>query len=226
MQCKNRFTKQCKTLGLAMILVMMAGPVLAAVSSYVGNSAGNVRHSFRTGEAIYLYVDAADANRIYATGFVSSETGLDFISNIRKEKVSDNLWRWELKSMPEGNVTVALAVMARGLTLDRFNFPVVDAAANLLALHDSVSADYDPECIKCHGTKLNEKSLQRSVPSFHAAMVPEIPGYQGGTDKDCQYCHKSVDLLQQSAGTLRRNVKVEACTSCHGPAGPAKQYYQ
>jgi len=34
---------------------------------------------------------------------------------------------------------------------------------------------------------------------------------------ECITCHKSVDLLQGSAASLRRQVAVELCATCHSP---------
>lgn len=97
---------------------------------------------------------------------------------------------------------------------------------NTYALHDSSSDQYRDDCLSCHSEVLTEESLDSSIPSAHTAMLAETPG--GDTQSKCVYCHTSVDLLQHSAGNIRRQVSVETCDLCHGPGGTADefQYYQ
>jgi mono/diheme cytochrome c family protein len=52
-----------------------------------------------------------------------------------------------------------------------------------------------------------------------------------GDDKQCRWCHRTVDLVQGSAGNLRMQVEATLCALCHGPlnggeTSAAKQFYQ
>ena len=96
---------------------------------------------------------------------------------------------------------------------------------NTVALHDSNSEQYRDDCLSCHSEILTEESLDPSIPTAHNAMLPETPGET--TQAKCVYCHTRTDILQHSAGNIRRNVAVATCDLCHGPSGPStKQYYQ
>ena len=96
---------------------------------------------------------------------------------------------------------------------------------NLYALHDSSSDQYRDDCLSCHSDILTEESLDGSVPTAHNAMLPNTPGET--TQSKCVYCHTTVDLMQRSAGNIRRQVSVTTCDLCHGPDGPStRQYYQ
>jgi cysteine-rich repeat protein len=95
---------------------------------------------------------------------------------------------------------------------------------NIIAMHDRSSPQYDKHCTECHGDVLTRKSLNTSIPTAHLSMLPYTPG-EWGDDKQCRWCHRSVDLAQGSAGNLRRNVDAVLCSLCHGPFGPAKQFY-
>ncbi len=68
-------------------------------------------------------------------------------------------------------------------------------------------------------------SLEPSIPNVHVAMFDFAPG-KPSDDKQCIWCHKTVDLVQGSAGNIRKQVKATLCAMCHGPSGPAKQFYQ
>jgi mono/diheme cytochrome c family protein len=46
-------------------------------------------------------------------------------------------------------------------------------------------------------------------------------------DKQCIWCHKTVDLVQGSADNMiRKQVDPTLCAVCHGPDGPGKPFYQ
>jgi hypothetical protein len=96
---------------------------------------------------------------------------------------------------------------------------------NLIAAHNSTSPQYDRRCTDCHGDIHTEESLNPSIPTAHVAMFSFAPG-EPGDDKQCVWCHRSVDLVQGSTGNLRRSVDARLCTLCHGPLGPAEQFYQ
>src|SRR3990172_3694149 len=45
------------------------------------------------------------------------------------------------------------------------------------------------------------------------------------TDKKCLYCHKGTDLVEYSAGNLRKNVNVSTCYYCHMKGSIGKEFY-
>jgi hypothetical protein len=101
----------------------------------------------------------------------------------------------------------------------------IDPRKNIIAIHDSSSDEYDKKCNQCHADIRNAQSLDTSIPNVHVAMFPFAPG-KPGDDKQCIWCHRTGDLVQGSAGNIRKQVKAMLCTMCHGPAGPGKQFYQ
>ena len=108
----------------------------------------------------------------------------------------------------------------------------IDPEKNFAAFHDSNSRQYKKNCTDCHEDVLIGESLNPDIPRAHLAML-EFAAGKVGDDKQCRWCHHhSVDLTQgtQSAatskGNLRKYVDTALCTMCHGPEGPAEQFYQ
>ena len=108
----------------------------------------------------------------------------------------------------------------------------IDPEKNFAAFHDSNSRQYKKNCTDCHEDVLIGESLNPNIPRAHLAML-EFAAGKVGDDKQCRWCHHhSVDLTQgtQSAatskGNLRKYVDTALCTMCHGPEGPAEQFYQ
>jgi hypothetical protein len=97
--------------------------------------------------------------------------------------------------------------------------PTPEPVTNIRALHDSQSAQYDANCLKCHADVLQEHSLDPGIAGAHPSMFPFVGG------PDCLFCHRSVDFDNQSAANVRRNVEVEICASCHGQGGLAAPFY-
>jgi hypothetical protein len=97
--------------------------------------------------------------------------------------------------------------------------PTPEPVTNIRALHDSQSAQYDANCLKCHADVLREHSLDPLIAGAHPSMFPFVGG------PDCLFCHRSVDFDNQSAANVRRNVEVEICASCHGQGGMAAPFY-
>ncbi len=97
---------------------------------------------------------------------------------------------------------------------------------NLIALHKNTSRQYNPDCLTggCHDTLLqDEKSLSPQWESIHQRMVPYMPGYnprKGPSSSTCRHCHRSVDLIDNSAGALGKNVSPQNCAVCHSFSGP------
>jgi hypothetical protein len=97
------------------------------------------------------------------------------------------------------------------------------AVANVRALHDPASAQYDAECVKCHGDVLEEASLDARVPGAHPVMLPQVGGE---SDAVCVKCHESVDFDRGgSAANVRRNVDVQLCSACHTRGGGGYPFY-
>jgi mono/diheme cytochrome c family protein len=101
----------------------------------------------------------------------------------------------------------------------------IDHRKNIIAIHDSSSEEYKKKCSECHADIPKAQSLDPSIPAAHVAMFDFAPG-KPGDDKQCIWCHRTVDLVQGSAGNIRKQVKATLCTMCHGPTGPGKQFYQ
>ena len=96
---------------------------------------------------------------------------------------------------------------------------------NLISLHDKNSPQYDENCTNCHAAILVEESLDPSILTAHTSMLFETPGEKD--NEKCGWCHRNVDLVQGSAGNLRKQVKADLCAVCHGDDfGEAKRYYQ
>ncbi len=102
---------------------------------------------------------------------------------------------------------------------------------NLLALHNSSSPQYNKNCSTCHEGIHTRQTLDPSIPDAHVAMLPFAAG-ETDSDKKCTWCHRSVDLVQAAGSpltlrtSLRKRIDVKLCTLCHGPDGPAKQFYR
>jgi mono/diheme cytochrome c family protein len=92
----------------------------------------------------------------------------------------------------------------------------IDPRKNIIAIHDSGSDEYNKKCSECHADIRNGQSLEPSIPAAHVAMFDFAPG-KPGDDKQCVWCHRTVDLVQGSAGNIRKQVDATLCTMCHGP---------
>ena len=108
----------------------------------------------------------------------------------------------------------------------------IDPRKNIIAIHDSSSGEYNKRCSECHAGILSEQSLDAEIEPAHVAMFDFAPG-KPGDDKQCSWCHRTVDLVQGSAGSLRKQVDATLCAMCHGPIdrnGPSgktvKKFYQ
>jgi cytochrome c553 len=97
------------------------------------------------------------------------------------------------------------------------------ASMNLIALHDSDSPQYLRQCVRCHGSMKYEISLNRDISGIHVEMLEEIPG--NTNNARCLHCHLTVDLLEDSAMALRRQVDPNLCAACHGPGGEGGRLY-
>jgi len=99
---------------------------------------------------------------------------------------------------------------------------------NLIAMHDASSTRYNPDCIKCHGNMMGETTLSTDIQGIHPRMVRYVVAETGETDitnNTCKHCHRSVNLLDSSAGNIRKQVATDICVSCHAVNGPGKPFY-
>ena len=102
---------------------------------------------------------------------------------------------------------------------------------NPIPIHDKNSSQYRTDCTNaaCHRNKLKETSLDSSIMTFHVLKVldPQFSRFFGKTnDKKCLYCHKNTDLLEYSAGSLRKNVDVSICYNCHTKGSLGNEFYK
>jgi len=113
---------------------------------------------------------------------------------------------------------------------DEKNDDRIDSKKNLIAIHDSSSEKYKKKCSECHADIPKAQSLDPSIPAAHESMFDFAPG-KPGDDKQCRWCHLTVDLVQGSAGNLRKQIDATLCTLCHGPldgngSSAAVQFYK
>lgn len=83
---------------------------------------------------------------------------------------------------------------------------------SLEVLHLEPSTVSLAQCFRCHGDKAREESLDPLVPTAHRVHLTSSL-----LNVECVTCHQSVDLLQGSAASLRKQVDVELCVACHSP---------
>lgn len=89
------------------------------------------------------------------------------------------------------------------------------------ALHRSTSPSYDGDCLKCHGTMLDEKTLSAAVAGPHRSMIEFFVGAGGTpTNAHCTNCHVTTEFDDHSGGDLRRQTYVSQCWGCHRVSGP------
>jgi hypothetical protein len=107
-----------------------------------------------------------------------------------------------------------------------------DPRKNIITIHDSSSRQYNKNCLECHAGILSEQSLDTEIEPAHIAMFDFAPG-KPGDNKQCIWCHQTVDLVQGSAGSLRKQVDATLCAMCHGTidrngpsGGTVKKFYQ
>jgi hypothetical protein len=107
-----------------------------------------------------------------------------------------------------------------------------DPRKNIIAIHDSSSDEYKKNCSECHEGILSENSRDPNIPVAHESMFGFAPG-KPGDDKQCIWCHRTVDLVQGSAGNIRKQVDATLCAMCHAgrpnpddPNSEIKKFYQ
>jgi mono/diheme cytochrome c family protein len=132
-----------------------------------------------------------------------------------KGKIEDNDGR---RFRPRTNITISAAQGGFPPLL-----PGKTIGFDLVGIHDASSANYNGNCIGCHGDRTNEVALDGVTLAAHSRMQ----GLFGEGNDGCMACHPSgPDFLTFSRGGLREQVDIEAtgCTSCHG-AGAIPEFY-
>ncbi len=136
-------------------------------------------------------------------------------------------WRTRLGPVLFGGLAFVLAGCA-GAPAITPGPPRADAP-DLVALHDAKSPTFDKNCLGCHGDIMTRTTLNPQFKEAHAVMIPFAPGYDAGvgvTDQTCTACHATVDILQHSGASIRKNVDARLCAMCHSRSGPAsKKFY-
>ncbi len=92
--------------------------------------------------------------------------------------------------------------------------PSKTLSLDVIGIHDSGSRAYNPDCISCHGTRLDEVALDGVTKMAHSTMLPFFPGPGNGR---CVDCHTpGPDFLTHSRAALREQVDMTYCFVCHG----------
>jgi hypothetical protein len=103
---------------------------------------------------------------------------------------------------------VPLEAASLGQEISLYLARVDRQALNLTALHDGRNDAFTSDnCRACHGDRRHEASADPAIRPWHA-----ISAHASST---CTWCHRSVDLVNQSGATLRKQVNVALCVSCH-----------
>ena len=101
-------------------------------------------------------------------------------------------------------------------------FLVTIPGLNFLAIHDATSPSFDPQCADCHVDKTREVILAPGIPSLHSLKNRM---FSRGGRSSCTVCHTGADLVDYSAGSLRKQVSPEFCAQCHGALGTGTRLF-
>lgn len=109
------------------------------------------------------------------------------------------------------SILIIMAVLTLSLTEEGYRASSKETSSvNYISLHDSSSPDYNPNCIGCHGKMTSETTLDPKIESTHTLhLTSKLLNFE------CTTCHQSTDWIEKSAASLRKQVDVELCTSCH-----------
>ncbi|MCP4428576.1 MAG: hypothetical protein GY803_29170 [Chloroflexi bacterium] len=83
-------------------------------------------------------------------------------------------------------------------------------------LHLTANRHDEALCRNCHADKLSENQ-QDVLPSHALHLESPLLTFE------CTHCHPSVDLAQESAGSLRRQVDTKLCAACHSQSPHADE---
>jgi hypothetical protein len=183
--------------------------------------------SFLTPAVIKLVVPQEDLD---AAGL-----GEEDIQSLRVAALDSNAGQWALLPLPDAGADVPGRSSSGAFSgpSNKFSYytlvkPDPDTGQNLFAIHDPNSAQFDGDCIGCHGDKINGKSAdpRGNIFSYHGLHIPVSLGLpavnpEDVTSSDCTTgaCHGSTagrsDLINQSAASLWKNVSPLGCVPCH-----------
>lgn len=154
-------------------------------------------------------VDMGTGVQVIATSVTSNEMSILVAINA-EAKVG---FRRVVLTNPDGKKAVKLCGLLILRCKDECQYK-----GNVIPIHDKDSGEYRTDCTSaaCHQKILSETSLDNATPSFHVLKVKQLNVIPGNTDDEkCLYCHNDTDLVEHSAGNLRRNVDILLCTLCH-----------
>lgn len=88
---------------------------------------------------------------------------------------------------------------------------VMAAEKNIIELHKNTGKLSNKECFTCHTKIKQDVPLNKKFKTFHRVHLES----KLETPKNCADCHQSVDLREDSAGSLRKQVDPQICAGCH-----------
>jgi NAD-dependent SIR2 family protein deacetylase len=88
---------------------------------------------------------------------------------------------------------------------------VMAAEKNLIELHKNAGNLKNIECLACHASVKKDVPLNKKFKTFMRLHLES----KLDTPKNCSDCHQSVDLREDSAAALRKQVDPQLCAGCH-----------
>jgi len=194
--------------------------------------------SFLTPAVIKLVVPQED---LAAAGLAEED-----IQSLRVAALDRQAKQWVLLPLPDAGADVVGSSSSGTFSGPSKKFshytlvkPDPDTGQNLFAIHEPTSAQFDGDCIRCHSDKINGKSADPNgrIFTYHGMHIPVIIDAkkvrpEDVTNNDCLAgeCHGSTggrsDLIDRSAGSLRKNVWPLVCVGCHQDSGPGVELFE
>jgi len=88
---------------------------------------------------------------------------------------------------------------------------VMAAERNVIDLHKNAGKLASKECLACHPKIKTDVPLNMKFKTFHRVHLES----KLDTPKNCADCHQSIDLREDSAASLRKQVDPQLCAGCH-----------
>ncbi len=88
---------------------------------------------------------------------------------------------------------------------------VMAAEKNFFELHKNAVKLSNNECLTCHVKIKQDVPLNKRFKTFHRVHLES----KLDTPKNCSDCHQSVDLREDSASAVRKQVDPQLCAGCH-----------
>jgi len=92
-----------------------------------------------------------------------------------------------------------------------FASAVMAAEKNIIELHKNAGNLSNKECLACHANIKKDVSLNKKFKTFMRLHLES----KLDTPKNCADCHQSIDLKEDSAAALRKQVDPQICAGCH-----------